>query len=338
MNRLEPHPSLRDAYGREVRYLRFSVTDRCNLRCVYCRNTVGERCIPHTDVLRYEEMLRLVRVAMGMGIEKVRLTGGEPFVRKGCMAFIESLRSAFPNLDIRVTTNGTLLRPHVSALKTAGVNAVNFSCDSLRPATFAAITGTDALREVRASLDAALAAGLRCKINMVGLRGVNSHELSDFIDFARHHPVDVRCIEFMPIGADTRWSEAYYWSAQDILTTAARYATLIPLKGTHTPSGPAMMYAIDGGQGRFGIITPMSDHFCGSCNRVRVTSDGGLRTCLFADTQYRLRGILRHPRLTDAHIRRVLMQAHSAKPLGANILHTRPTIAVTRTRMVSIGG
>lgn len=332
-----PRP-LRDAHGREVRYLRFSVTDRCNLRCMYCRNTAEERFIPHTDVLRYEEMLGLVRVASGLGVEKVRLTGGEPFVRRGFMGFVETLRSDFPSLDVRITTNGTLLRPYVAALHAAGVRTINISCDSLTPATFAAITGTDALHEVRAGLDAALAAGLRCKINVVALRGINDHELPDIVDFARRHPVDVRYIEFMPMGGGTRWSDAHYWPASDILAAATCWADLLPVPRADANGGPARMYAIAGGQGRFGIITPMSEHFCGACNRLRVTSDGHLRTCLFADKEYSLRGILRHPRLGEAHLRRVLASASAVKPIGADILQARRQQAVTQKRMTSIGG
>ena len=351
----DSRPCLVDDYGRTVRYLRFSVTDRCNLRCIYCRSNVMERCIPHEEVLRYEEMLRVVEAAVGSGVEKVRLTGGEPFARKGLMSFVEMLRRDFPAVDVRITTNATLIRPHVAALHDLGIKAVNISLDSFRPQVFAEVTGRDLLHEVRAAMDDLLAAGIRIKLNAVALRGINDGEIRSFVDFARHNPVDVRFIEFMPMGTDTRWSEANFWPAQEILAAAREVADLTPLgataaygkDGRGVPasgndglpySGPARMYAIEGGQGRLGLITAMSNHFCGSCNRLRVTSDGFLRTCLFADKEYALRGILRHPRLGVEHVRRIMALASKGKPLGEELLRARREVAVAAKRMVSIGG
>ena len=346
-----------DHHGRTVRYLRFSVTDRCNLRCIYCRSNAAERCIPHPQVLRYEEMLRVVAAAVDSGVEKVRLTGGEPFARKGLMDFVGMLRHHFPQVDIRITTNATLIRPHVAALRDLGIKVVNVSLDSFRPETFAAVTGQDLLHEVRAAMDALMEAGIRLKINAVALRGINDDEVGAFVDFARRHPVDVRFIEFMPMGSGTRWNESNFWPAADILRAARESALLTPLPGepnaAATPSlteqegeegghtvyrGPARMYALEGGQGRFGLITPMSNHFCGSCNRLRVTSDGWLRTCLFADKEYLLRGILRHPRLGLEHLQKVMALANKSKPLGEELLKARRETAVAIKRMVSIGG
>ena len=340
--------ALVDEYGRTVRYLRFSVTDRCNLRCTYCRSNVLERSIPHEEVLRYEEMLRVVEAAVGLGVEKVRLTGGEPFARKGLMGFIGMIRQRFPHVDIRLTTNATLIRPHVAELRDLGIKVVNISLDSFKAETFAAVTGRDLLHEVRSAMDDLLAAGIGIKINAVALRGVNDGELSAFLDFARQNPVDVRFIEFMPMGAGTRWSENNFWPADEILAAARTAATLIPVgaqpngeesQGGHVVyRGPARMFNIEGGQGRFGLITPMSNHFCGSCNRLRVTSDGFLRTCLFADKEFRLRGILRHPRLTVQNLQKVMAQANKSKPLGEELLRARRQTAVAVKRMVSIGG
>lgn len=348
-----PCDRLVDDHGRTVRYLRFSVTDRCNLRCIYCRSNAIERSIPHDAVLRYEEMLRVVEAAVGSGVEKVRLTGGEPFARKGLMSFIRMLRTHFPRVDVRITTNGTLIRPHVAELRELGIQVVNISLDSFRPEVFAAVTGRDLLHEVRAAMDALLAAGIRLKINAVALRGVNDGEISTFLDFARQNPVDVRFIEFMPMGSGTRWSQSNFWPASDILAAAQRVANLTPLAsrlvvesaeqpssppGSGINGGPARMYAIEGGEGGFGLITAMSNHFCGACNRLRVTSDGFLRTCLFADKEYALRGILRHPRLGVEHVRRVMALANKGKPLGEELLRARREVAVAAKRMVSIGG
>ena len=194
----EPAASLEDGHGRTVRYIRLSVTDRCNLRCTYCRSGM-ETFIPHESVLRYEEMEQLVDMAMDMGVEKVRLTGGEPFARKGFADFLERLRAAHPALDIRVTTNGTLIGPHIQTLKAIGLNAVNLSLDTFDRDKFEQITGRDLFGKVRENMDALLDAGIPFKLNAVAMRGFNDDELPAFVDYAMHHPIDVRFIEFMPM-------------------------------------------------------------------------------------------------------------------------------------------
>lgn len=325
---------LTDGYGREVRYLRLSVTDRCNLRCQYCR--VDNTFIPHEKVLRYEEMERIVALAVSLGVRKVRLTGGEPFVRKGFPAFLERLRQAHPQVDLRVTSNGILLAPHADLLRRLGVR-VNLSLDTLRPERFAGVTGRDLLPRVLEGMEALLGAGVPLKINAVALRGVNDDELPAFLDLARTHAVDVRFIEFMPMGDSTLWSTSRYWAAADILDAARALADLTPAPRNEATDGPARMYAIAGGSGRFGLITPLSNHFCATCNRLRVTSDGRLRTCLFDDREYRLAPILRHPRLGDAALLRVLRAATLRKPIGAHILEKRQGAVAHRT-MTAIGG
>lgn len=311
---------LTDALGRRVRYLRLSVTDRCNLRCSYCWGCAAMRFIPHEEVLRYEEMMRIVDVAVEEGVEKVRLTGGEPFVRKGLTGFVAMLRQRFPALDIRITTNGTLLAAHAGALRDLGVSTVNISLDTFRRDRFAATAGRDMLHLVLGGIHAALDAGLAVKINAVALKGVNDDELPVFLDFARRHPVDVRFIEFMPMGGGTNWTEDQFWSASDILSAAERLADLTPLAPGERRKGPAKLWGIAGGLGRFGLITPLSDHFCRDCNRLRVTPDGRLRTCLFSDREYRLRPLLRHPKLGTAAVRAVLRLANRRKPLGHQLL------------------
>ncbi len=331
-----------DTHGRIVRYLRLSVTDRCNLRCTYCRSSIHEKFISHDHVLRYEELLRLVHVAVGLGVHKVRLTGGEPFARKGLVSFMETLHTAHPHVDIRLTTNATILREHVPALYDMGVRTVNISLDSFNKDTFARVTGRDLLHEVRAAIDALLERGIFVKLNAVAMRGVNDNELQSFVHFARDHKVDVRFIEFMPMGSDTLWSSQVFWSAQDIVSEAKGYAHLTPCMRDNSQDGPAKMFQIGGGLGRFGVITPLSNHFCNACNRLRVTSDGFLRTCLFADRECALRGILRHPRLDrqqgDAILRHIFLTATRSKPLGSVLLEARKAVAVAKKNMVSIGG
>ena len=325
---------LTDAHGREVRYLRLSVTDRCNLRCQYCR--VDNTFIPHEKVLRYEEMERLVALAVRSGVRKVRLTGGEPFVRKGFPSFLERLRCSHPDVDLRVTSNGILLAPYAELLRSLEVR-VNLSLDTLQADRFARITGRDFLPRVLEGMEALLKAGVSLKINAVALRGVNDDELPAFLELARTRAVDVRFIEFMPMGDSTLWSTSRYWAAADILAAAQKLADLTPAPRNETTDGPARMYNIAGSAGRFGLITPLSNHFCATCNRLRVTSDGRLRTCLFDDREYRLAPLLRHPRLTDETLWRVLRAATLRKPIGADILKKRQGAVAHRT-MTSIGG
>lgn len=330
--------ALHDGRGRVVRYVRLSVTDRCNLRCMYCRSGEPLRGISHTAVLRYEEMARMVAVAAGLGVGKVRLTGGEPFARKGFDQFLVMLRERFCDLDLRVTTNGTLLEPHIPLLRKVNISAVNLSLDSFDRQTFHEITGCDLLPQVLSALDAMLAADVRVKINVVAMRGVNDGQMDDFVHVARTMPVDVRFIEFMPMGSGTLWSPKHFWSADEIRAEAGRRVRLIADAVEPAESGPARMYRLEGGKGRLGFISPLSDHFCLSCNRLRLTSEGNLRTCLFADKEYRLRGLLRHPRITDAMLARVIECACAVKPVGAEILRLRTGRAVATKQMSGIGG
>lgn len=202
------YASLHDAHGRGINYVRLSVTDRCNLRCMYCAPQVeGLRFIPHEDILSYEEFMRLVRLAVGFGVKKLRLTGGEPFARLGFMDFLAALRAEFPDLVIGITTNATMLEENVAALARLKINSLNISLDTFKPELFERITGVAQFGAVMGGIMAALEAGLQVKVNAVGLRGVNDGELGDFIAFAKKHPVDFRVIEFMPLGGRGRWTE-----------------------------------------------------------------------------------------------------------------------------------
>lgn len=317
MNALMP---LTDELGRTVSYLRLSITDHCNLRCLYCRPKEQMPHIPHDDILRYEELLTVVDLARELGIAKIRLTGGEPFMRRNFLYLVESILARHPGVDLRLTTNGTLLPGRARQLRELGVGAVNVSLDTLDPATFARVTGADMYRAVRQGMDEVMEAGMRLKVNAVALRGVNDRELPGFFDFIRNNPVDFRFIEFMPMGGHTLWSPEYYWSATDILREAGELAGLTPAGRAPGESGPARMYHVDGGLGRFGVISALSDHFCHSCNRLRITPDGHLRTCLFSDKQYRLRPILRHPKLGPEAAGKVMRLALRKKPLGYKLL------------------
>lgn len=283
-------------------------------------------------------MSAIVDSAVACGVEKIRLTGGEPLVRKNLLHLIELMRKNHPTLDIRITTNGTLLKNHVTGLRDLGVSTINLSLDTFQRQLFHDVTGRDLLPQVLDGLDAALIAGLSVKINAVALRGINDQELPNFLSYAKHHPVDIRFIEFMPMGCGTRWSSENFWSATDILESVSHLAEIEPVIEPRGKRGPARLFNIKGSLGRFGIISPLSNHFCGDCNRLRVTSDGRLRTCLFDDREYKLRPLLRHPQLGINAVQRVLYLANMSKPLGYRLLKAKQGNAVAERKMTAIGG
>jgi cyclic pyranopterin phosphate synthase len=327
-----------DTHGRKVSYLRLSITDRCNLRCLYCRPQSEWKFLPHEQILTFEEMFELVDVAQVAGIEKVRLTGGEPFARRGFIPFVGRLHAKYPNLDLRITTNGTMLEGRITELKDAGVSCLNISLDTLERRKFQEITRMDAYDSVRAGIDACLQAGLRVKVNVVALKGINDDELPAFVDFARANGIDVRFIEFMPIGYESRWSRDNYWPAEEIIAAVEEFVPLDEVREASRNSGPARMYRISGGRGRIGVISAVSNHFCQSCNRFRVTSDGKLRTCLFSDKEYDVRSILRNPKHTTQELLELFARANREKPMGYQLLQDKQTNQVCDRAMTAIGG
>jgi cyclic pyranopterin phosphate synthase len=330
---------LADRRGRRISYLRISVTDRCNLRCRYCTGGV-KQFIPHDDILRYEELHGIIATALDLGVAKVRLTGGEPFMRLGFADFVKEILVRNPGVDLRITTNGTLVGPHLEDLYQAGLRRLNISLDTLDRERFADITGRDLFPEVHQAIGRALDLGYNVKINAVGMKGVNDDELPAFLDLARRHPIDVRYIEFMPMGGCGRWGADAVWSSEEILSRARNLAPLEEIQVDSPTRGPARIFRIRGGQGRLGLISPLSGHICSICNRLRLTSDGRLRTCLFSDKEYRLRPILRHPRLGLARAAEVVRRATLDKPLGEELLRARRERdeLVCSKGMLSIGG
>jgi len=282
---------LHDRYRRVINYLRLSVTDRCNLRCTYCMPAGGVRLLGHGEILSYEELLRVARIAARLGIRKVRITGGEPLVRRGILDFVARLAAEPGVEDLSLTTNGLLLGSMAADLRAAGLRRVNVSLDTLRPEVFGAITRRPGLDKVLAGLEAARRAGLDpVKINVVAMRGVNDGELADFVAFAGRGGYEVRFIEFMPSGQGA-WDEARVLSCAEILEVLRKRYDLQPLEGG-PGCGPSRMFACPEG-GRVGVISPLSDHFCGTCNRLRLTAEGRLRSCLFAQEELDLRALLR---------------------------------------------
>jgi cyclic pyranopterin phosphate synthase len=304
----------RDDFGRAISYLRVSVTDRCNLRCVYCMPAEGVPKRPHADMLRYEELALIVRAAAELGICKVRLTGGEPLARLGLPEFVRMI-AAVPGIDdISMTTNATLLARHATALAEAGLHRVNISLDSLQAGRFAQITRRGRLDDVCAGIEAARAAGLTpIKFNMVVVRGLNDDEVGDFARRTLTDGWHVRFIELMPIGANVSWAGDGVVPIPEIRARIeAEAGPLAPVHGP-TGNGPARYYQLPGAEGTIGFISALSNHFCHTCNRLRLMADGRLRPCLLSDQEIDLRDALRSGAGLGA-VKEILAQAIRSKP------------------------
>jgi len=302
-----------DRYGRRIRYLRLSVTDRCNLRCRYCMPAEGVRKRHHREILTYEELYRVAAEAVGLGIDKIRLTGGEPLVRKGIVAFSEQLAGLAGLKELVLTTNGLLLQEMAAPLLSAGVKRLNISLDSMKPGTFAAITRGGELQRVLDGIEAAMAAGFPPpKINMVVMRGINDDELLDFARLTLDRAYTVRFIEYMPNLQEQDWKQHCITGAE-LLERIGREHQLLPLVSSEA-AGPSRNFRIAGAAGTLGFITPISGHFCGSCNRIRVSSSGMAHGCLFAGRSIDLKPALRCG--DNSELRKTLHDIVSGKPGG----------------------
>lgn len=285
----------RDQFGRAIEYLRISVTDRCNFRCVYCMPLAGLEWLPKADILTYEEIAETVRQLAPMGLKRLRITGGEPTIRPNLEQLIGTLRRIPGIEDIALSTNGVKLPAMAASLAAAGLDRVNVSADSLRPERISRIARRNLGFEPLTALRAALAAGLRpVKFNVVVMRGINDDEVPDFARLTLDHEVHVRFIELMPVGemAGLTW-EHVVPSDEVLQRAAAAIGSLASAPGPRRGNGPATYYQAAGAAGTIGVITPMSHTYCGSCNRVRLTADGRLRTCLYGDHEVNLRDPLR---------------------------------------------
>ena len=305
-----------DRYNREINYLRVSITDRCNLRCSYCMPKEGVSLIGHDDILRYEEILRIVRIAAGIGISKVRITGGEPLVRRGACDFIASLSSTEGLNDISLTTNGILLEPFAVKLFAAGVKRINISLDSLNAEKYAKITGGGDLGAVLAGIAEVHRIGFSpIKINIVAMKGFNEDEIMDFAELSLRKPYQVRFIELMDVGRPALNHSSRYLSNTVIRELIGSHYLLERANGIRTKmDGPAEMYRIAGGAGEIGFISPLSQQFCDSCNRLRLTANGHLRVCLLSDEDVELRSPLRNG-CSDADLAELIKRAIAKKPI-----------------------
>jgi cyclic pyranopterin phosphate synthase len=301
--------TLRDQFGRSIEYLRISITDRCNFRCVYCMPREGLQWLPKADILSYEEIAEVVRQLSPLGLRRLRITGGEPTIRPDLEQLVRMLR-AIPEIeDIALSTNGVRLPALARSLRDAGLDRVNISADSLRPDRIKAIARRDLGFDPVTSALAAERAGFDpIKLNMVVMRGVNDDEIEDFVRLTIEHPWHVRFIELMPVGEMRELTWEHVVPSDELL---ARIGCLGELEATAGPprgNGPAAYYRLAGAVGSVGVITPMTHTYCGSCNRVRLTADGRLRTCLFGDHEVDLRTPLRAGLALDPLFRRALAE------------------------------
>jgi cyclic pyranopterin phosphate synthase len=299
-----------DTYGRKINYLRLSVTDRCNLRCRYCMPEDGIPLLPQGGILTYEELFLVARTAVSLGIEKIRVTGGEPLIRKGILDFLSRL-AGIPGLrQLVLTTNGLLLNEMAGLLKAAGIQRLNISIDSLVPENFRRITRGGDVSRVLSGIAAAEAAGFPIKLNMVVMRGVNDHEVVDFAALTLDKPYAVRFIEFMPSGADADWQSRVV-PGREILDRISKRFGFAEI-GRGELAGPAKDYRIRGAAGTIGVITPVTGHFCDGCNRIRVTASGMARGCLFSETETDLKPILRGN--DPSELEKILLRIVGTKP------------------------
>jgi len=321
---------------RQINYLRISITDRCNLRCVYCTYWKEWQKRPAAEILRYEELLRLAAMAAEAGIRKIRITGGEPLVRRGLVGFLQELKR-LPGIDqVCLTTNGVLLRELAPDLYNAGVRHLNVSLDTLKRDRYHRITGSDNLPAVMAGLRQAASLGFHpLKINCVVLRGINDDEVLDIARLARETPLQVRFIELMPMTSQTWW-QRHFLSMAEVRRRLAVLGPLEPLIREAT-AGPARNFRVTGFQGELGFISPMSEHHCPTCNRLRLSSDGKIRPCLLGSQELDLKGPLRQG-VSDDFLGYLFQEAIQFKNRKTGHSLANDILILRDLPMVSIGG
>lgn len=330
---------MRDKFEREINYLRVSITDRCNLHCTYCRPKEGISLQGHDDILRYEEILRIVSVAVKMGLIKVRITGGEPLVRRGFIDFIAALKKINGLQDISLTTNGILLEEFAQNIFNAGISRINVSLDSLNKDKYFRITSGGNLEAVLRGINKAEEVGFSpIKINTVAIKGFNDDEVLDFAELAFHKPFQVRFIELMPVGqANSEHSEDYLPAAQLMQKITSRYKLEKVAGKKNQADGPATIFRIKGGRGEIGFISPVSGHFCATCNRLRLTADGKLRACLLKEDEIDLKKALRE-NCSDAELAKRVREAILLKPKQHDLACTQEHLKKCHRNMSAIGG
>jgi len=327
--------ALLEQEARTINYLRLSVTDRCNLRCLYCMPDEGMDFLPHDEILSYEEMLHLVEVSVRSGIRKVRLTGGEPLVRKDFLSFLERLSAMEDLKEISLTTNAVLLKDYAAGIRQCGICRINVSLDSLKPERFFHITRRDLFHKVWEGIETAERLNFHpIKINVVAMRGINDDEILDFARLTLERPFHVRFIEFMPVGKNNNWSSERFIAAGEVLARIKAVGDLEPVEHG-AMDGPAERFRIRGARGEIGLISAVSNHFCDTCNRLRLTAEGRLRGCLFSDKEVDVKTPLREGK-GDDYLAGLLSRAIAEKPVGPGRAPSRPRKCIRQ--MSTIGG
>ena len=328
--------NLSDSFGRVARKLRISVTDRCNMRCVYCMPLNNVEWFEKDNILSYEEITRLAAIFVSLGVEKIRVTGGEPTIRPHIANLIQALSRLDGVKSISMTTNGLLLQDNVLQLKESGLDDVNISLDTFRSDRFKSMSGIDGLERVLASIKAADLAGLKVKINTVIIRGWNEDEVVDFARFARNTGHTVRLIEFMPLDGTGIWSPDLVVGKKEMIDMINIHVeNLVPLQSNI--SDPATLYSFADGKGTIGFIPSMTEPFCKNCDRIRITSDGRFLTCLFESLGYNLKNLLRQGK-SDNDIRRYILESIHKKPEGIISIIRNRALKPRLNLMNRIGG
>lgn len=311
--------TLKDKFGRNHDYLRISVTDRCNLRCQYCMGEDGIEQMSHGDILSFEDIIRVVEAGAELGISKIRITGGEPLVRKGIVNLVGRIAAVPGITDLAMTTNGILLGRYAAGLKQAGLKRVNISLDTLKPELFRQITRCGVLDAVLNGIDAALENNLEpVKLNVVLMKGVNEGEVLDFLSLTIEKPLHIRFIEYMPIGDHDCGYRDHYLPLSYIEETAEKaglHLTPLPLPGG---AGPAESYTLDEARGSVGLIHPISKHFCNTCNRLRLTAEGNLKACLYWQDEISVRPVLNDKKALQDLIQEVLTSKQAEHQMAAD--------------------
>jgi len=323
-----------DGLGRTIDYLRVSVTDRCNLRCLYCMPNEGVGWLPHEDVLRFEEVLRICRILAKMGVKSVRVTGGEPLLRRGLADFIGELKAVKGINQVGLTTNGVLLEEQLESLAKAGLDAVNISIDTMNREKFIQLTRMDSMINAVSIIDQALKMGFEVKINTVMVKGTNEDEITAIADLAKNRNIAARFIELMPLGEAASFKPFYAQEAVALIE--GTYGPLLPVTAK-LGNGPAEYYTIAGFTGHIGFISPMSRRFCKSCNKLRLTASGFLKLCLCGDPGIDLRGFVRGG-ASDEEITGLIREQLVLKPAGYRFDESGGAINGGSVNMFRIGG
>ncbi|MCB0836875.1 MAG: GTP 3',8-cyclase MoaA [Bacteroidetes bacterium] len=325
-----------DNHGRPINYVRLAVTDRCNLRCFYCMPAEGIKYLPRKELLSYEEMERLLRVLAGLGINKVRITGGEPFLRKDLIGFLENITQIEGIDKVNITTNGVLTAPFIPRLKAMGISSINLSMDTLDRERFAKITRRDELPKVLQCLEALIDSEIPTKINAVIMEGKNTDDIIPLVEYTRNHPVSVRFIEEMPFNGTGEGHSGISWNHRKILETIKNQFPDIE-KIPDPPNSTAYNYQIPGFKGEVGIIAAFSRTFCGTCNRIRLTAQGMLKTCLYDDGVMDIRGLIRGG-ASDEELENAFLQAFGNRAKNGYEAEERRSDQKPSESMSTIGG